>query len=179
MTPAISTTPLAVSSARADSGPIPVFAVFGSIPSDAMTRGRRRFSAGAPRALHESWESKITPAFRRERTKMQHCAKSVIPCVQCECYTADGADANGSRTVRVRTIGRVTLTLYTGNDAFGTVLHFCPFASECRCYLRFPRFVKRPSGASRKAAAATRHGVGRDRTKNCENGDRARIRSRR
>jgi hypothetical protein len=27
--------------------------------------------------------------------------------------------------------------LYTGNDAFGAVLHFCPFPSECRCYLRF------------------------------------------
>src|SRR5215469_1665724 len=49
---------------------------------------------GASRIL-----SKITPAFRRERTKMQHCAKSVIPCVQCECYAADGADTNGSRTV--------------------------------------------------------------------------------
>ena len=37
-----------------DSGSRPGLRDFCSIPSDAMTRGRRRFCAGARRALHES-----------------------------------------------------------------------------------------------------------------------------
>src|ERR1700730_10098342 len=48
-------TPEEASSVKADSGPIPGLVDFGSIPSDAMTRGRRRFCAGAPRAHRESF----------------------------------------------------------------------------------------------------------------------------
>jgi hypothetical protein len=53
ITPDISTTPEAASSGSGTSGPITGLVDFGSIPSDAMTRGRRLF-ADAPRAHRES-----------------------------------------------------------------------------------------------------------------------------
>src|SRR5271170_3172128 len=38
--------------------------------------------------------------------------------------------------------------LCTGCDAFGPLLHFCPFPLDGECYLEFKRFVKRPAWAS-------------------------------
>src|SRR5271156_4415941 len=68
----------------ATSGLDPGLLDFASIPSDAMTPRPplcARTRSGASR-IYESLESKITPAIRGERVKMQQCDKSVIACAQ-------------------------------------------------------------------------------------------------
>jgi hypothetical protein len=61
---------------------MPGLVAFGSNPSDAMTPWPPLLCWRPARAHHESLESKITPAIRGERTKMQHWNKSVIACAQ-------------------------------------------------------------------------------------------------
>src|SRR4029079_3487953 len=45
--------------------------------------------------------------------------------------------------------------IFTGCDAFGPLLHFCPFARDGGCYLQFADSLKRPSRARRAGG----HGV--------------------